>query len=145
MFTQFSVLTLSLMTQSEGEVYYPSNVSAEATPNRLGGLSKRKLQQAIHYIHQHLSEEVTLEAIATHLNMSHFYFCRMFKQSTGVTPYQYLLRLRIEHAKQLLLQGDLSIVEIALEVGFANQSHLTHHFKRLVGVTPKQFVHSSPV
>jgi AraC family transcriptional regulator len=108
-----------------------------------GGLPPRKLSKALRYIHQHLAEEVSLGAIATHLNMSQFYFCRLFKQSMGVTPYQYLLQQRIERAKQLLLQDELSIAEVALEVGFANQSHFCVRFKRWVGMSPKQFARRS--
>jgi AraC family transcriptional regulator len=61
----------------------------------------------------------------------------LFKQSTGLTPHQYVIQCRVERAKQLLLQGELTIADIAYRVGFANQSHLNRHFKRLFGVTPK--------
>jgi len=103
-----------------------------------GGLSTRKLQQAIAYMNNHLSEDLSLEAIATELNMSRYYFCRLFKQSTGISPHQYLIKCRIDRAKELLLQGHKSIADVALQVGFTSQSHFTRHFKRLVGVTPKQ-------
>jgi AraC-like DNA-binding protein len=110
---------------------------ADRPPAR--GLPPRKLSKALQYMHQHLAEEMSLEAIATHIHISQFYFCRLFKQSMGVTPYQYLLQQRVERAKQLLLQDELSIAEIALEVGFANQSHFCVQFKRWVGISPKQF------
>ena len=77
--------------------------------------------------------------MATEIDMSRFYFCRLFKQSTGITPYQYLITCRVDRAKVLLLQRKLSIGDIALEVGFSNQSNFTKHFKRLVGVTPQKF------
>ena len=104
------------------------------------GLPKKKLRQAIDYIQAHLTENVSLDAMSTEVGISRFYFCRLFKQSTGTTPYQYLIKCRIERAKALLLQEKLSIADVALEVGFSNQSHLTKHFKRLVGVTPKKFL-----
>ncbi len=104
-----------------------------------GGLSRYQLRQAIEYIQAHLAEDLSLEAMATEVGMSRFYFCRVFKQSTGITPYQYLIKCRIERAKVLLGQRKLSPADIALEVGFSNQSHFTKHFKRLVGVTPKKF------
>lgn len=104
-----------------------------------GGLSSYKLRRAIDYIQAHLSENISLEAMATEIGMSRFYFCRLFKQSTGVTPYQYLIKCRIERAKVLLRQKKLSLADIALEVGFSNQSHFTKHFKRLMKATPKQF------
>ena len=104
------------------------------------GLSSYKLQQAVDYIKVYLAEDLSLDAIATEIDMSRFYFCRLFKKSTGITPYQYLIRCRIDRAKILLRQGKLSIADIALEVGFSNQSHFTKHFKRLVGTTPKKFL-----
>ncbi|MBE9064600.1 AraC family transcriptional regulator [cf. Phormidesmis sp. LEGE 11477] len=104
-----------------------------------GGLSPRKLQTSIDYIEAHLAENISLETMATEVSMSRFYFCRLFKQSTGITPYQYLIKCRIERAKILLRQRKLSIADIALEVGFSNQSHFAKHFKRLVGATPKKF------
>jgi AraC family transcriptional regulator len=104
-----------------------------------GGLPKHKLQQAIDYIQAHLAVDVSLAAIAAELGMSQYYFARLFKQSTGYSPYQYLIKCRIERAQELLLQGQLSIANIALQVGFASQSQFGRHFKRFTGVTPKQF------
>ncbi len=104
------------------------------------GLSSSKLQRAIDYIQAHLAEDLSLDAIATEIGMSRFYFCRLFKKSIGITPYQYLIKCRIDRAKLLLLSTTkLSIADIALQVGFSNQSNFTKHFKRLVGVTPKKF------
>ena len=71
--------------------------------------------------------------------MSPSYFSRLFKQSTGYAPHQYVIRCRVERAKKLLLQEKLTIADIAYSLGFAHQSHLNRHFKRLVGVTPKKF------
>lgn len=106
-----------------------------------GRLSPYKLQQAINYIEDNLAEDISLQAIATEVNMSRYYFCRLFKKSTGITPYQYLIESRIERAKELLSRKhqSISIMDVALQVGFSNQSHFTKHFKRLVGVTPKKF------
>ncbi len=58
-----------------------------------------------------------------------------------ITPHQYVIRRRIERAKQLLKQSDLRIVDIALACGFANQSHFSRHFRRIVGISPKEFRH----
>ncbi|MDJ0595353.1 MAG: AraC family transcriptional regulator [Pleurocapsa sp. MO_226.B13] len=104
-----------------------------------GGLSKYQLRQAVDYIQSHLAENLSLDAMATEVGISRFYFCRLFKQSTGITPYQYLIKCRIDRAKVLLKQRNLSITDIALEVGFSNQSHFTKHFKRLIGTTPKVY------
>jgi AraC family transcriptional regulator len=104
-----------------------------------GGLPRYKLREAIAYIHHHLGKEISLEAISSHLNMSQYYFCHLFKQSMGVSPYQYVLRQRIEKAKQLLKQQTLAITDVALECGFANQTHFTKHFRKLAGITPKAY------
>ncbi|MCY7323926.1 MAG: AraC family transcriptional regulator [Phormidesmis sp. CAN_BIN36] len=103
------------------------------------GLSSVKLEQAIEYINTHLSENLSLVAIATELEMSQYYFCRLFKRSTGLTPHQYLIQQRVERAKQLLKQPELTIAHIAIKCGFANQSHLAKQFRQHTGLTPKQF------
>ena len=108
--------------------------------NYAGGLAKDKLRQAIDYIQAHLSKDISLQAIATELGMSPYYFSHLFKKSTGISPYQYLLKCRMERAKQLLLKGDTSIADVALQVGFTSQSQFGKHFKRFTGVTPKQFM-----
>lgn len=107
-----------------------------------GGLPQDKLKQAIDYIQAHLTQDVSVEAIADYLGISRYYFCRLFKQSTGFSPHQYVIRCRVERAKQLLLQRKKSIADIAIACGFTHQSHLTRHFKRLLGVTPKTLLKS---
>ena len=104
-----------------------------------GGLSQRKLQQALDYINTYLGGDLSLEAIASIIGMSQYYFARLFKQSMGIAPYQYVIQQRVERAKQLLKQRELSIAEIALQCGFASQSHLNKHFRQLTGMTPKAY------
>lgn len=107
--------------------------------NYQDGLPRHKLQLIIDYIHAHFDENIGLAELAALVKMSPRYFLQLFKQSTDITPYQFVIRTRIERAKELLLLGEMTIAEIAQYVGFANQSHLNLHFKRLVGLTPKQF------
>ena len=103
-----------------------------------GGLSRHRLQRAIAYIQDHLAENISLAEMAQEVGMSQHHFCRLFKQSTGIAPYQYVIQQRLERAKQLLLQNKLSIAEVAQEVGFSEQSQLSRHLKRATGLTPKQ-------
>jgi AraC-like DNA-binding protein len=103
------------------------------------GLPKQKLKQALEYIQLHLGENLSLSAIANELGMSQYYFCRLFKRSTGMSPHQYLIRQRIERAKHLLKQREQSITMIAMECGFANQSHFAKYFRQYMGMNPKQF------
>ncbi|MBD2102442.1 helix-turn-helix transcriptional regulator [Leptolyngbya sp. FACHB-261] len=107
--------------------------------NYAGGLTKHKLRQAVEYINEHLAEDVSLQAIALELNMSHYYFCRLFKRSMGITPYQYLIQQRVERAKQLLKQKSMPIADIASQIGFSDQSHFTKQFRQYTGITPKAF------
>ncbi|MDJ0675080.1 MAG: helix-turn-helix transcriptional regulator [Calothrix sp. MO_167.B42] len=71
--------------------------------------------------------------------MSQYYFCRLFRKSMGVTPYQYILKQKVKLAKLLLKEKKLEIVDIALACGFSNQSQMTKHFKRQTGSTPKVY------
>jgi AraC family transcriptional regulator len=103
------------------------------------GLSKIKLGQAIEYINEQLSQNLTLTEIATELNMSQYYFSRLFKQSVGMTPHQYLIQQRVERSKQLLQQPGNKIVDIATQCGFANPSHFARCFRQRTGISPKQF------
>lgn len=103
-----------------------------------GGLSNRKLRQVMDYMNEHLAEDVSLDAIAKQIGMSQSHLFRLFRQSTGLSPHQYRLHQRIERAQELLLHSDLSIAEIAIALGFYDQSHLARHMRRLLGVSPKQ-------
>lgn len=106
------------------------------------GLSKYQLKQVTDYIEHHLDQDLTLSKLAAIAQISPSYFSALFKQSTGLAPHQFVIQCRIERAKQLLRQGKVSIADIAHELGFTHQSHLSRHFKRLVGVTPKTFLKS---
>jgi AraC family transcriptional regulator len=103
-----------------------------------GGLPKYKLQRVIEFIIDNLADNLLLGSMAQQVSISQYHFARLFKQSTGLSPYQYVIHCRIERAKILLLQSQLKISEIASQVGFADQSQFTRHFKRLLGVTPKE-------
>ena len=109
--------------------------------NYNGGLSRHQLRQVIDYINGHLDRDLGLAELAKIVQMSPHYFTRLFKQSTGLTPHQYVIHRRVERAKELLLNGELTIAEVAYSVGFANQSHLNRHLKRLLGVTPRYIRH----
>lgn len=107
-----------------------------------GGLGDRQRLQVTDYIHDHLADEIQLSDLADLLGLSQFHFSRLFKQSIGITPYQYVLQQRVERAKQLLKTTELPIMEIALLCGFSSHSHLGKWFRQLVGMTPKAFRNS---
>lgn len=106
------------------------------------GLSKSRLKQVIEYIRANIDQDLSLEKLAELVQMSTFYFARLFKQSTGYTPHQYIMRCRIEQAEYLLKQRNLSIVEICQQVGFQSQSHFTQLFRKYNGITPKKYQES---
>jgi AraC family transcriptional regulator len=101
-------------------------------------LTHVRLQQAIDYIHAHLERDLSLVQIAGSINISPTYFASLFKQATGISLHQYVIKQRVERAKLLLRTTDLTIASIAFQVGFSSQSHLNQHCKRLTGMTPKQ-------
>lgn len=103
------------------------------------GLPKSKLHQATSYINEHLTENLSLKDIAKVVGMSPFYFTNLFKQSTGMTAYQYVIYHRIERAKQLLRTQELSIAEVSEQVGFRSQSHFSNIFRKHTHKTPKMY------
>jgi AraC family transcriptional regulator len=108
--------------------------------NYTEGLSFLQLRKVLDYIQNHLHETISLDSLAMSLDLSIYYFCRLFKKSTGLSPYQYVIRCRVERAKELLQESDLNLAEIATNCGFFDQSHFNRHFKNWTGVTPKQFL-----
>ena len=88
------------------------------------------------FINENSAEELSLEQVAKAANMSSFYFCKMFKKFTGVNFTEYVSRIRIEKARNLLLNPNLRISEIAYEVGFQSLTHFNRVFKKVVGDSP---------
>jgi AraC family transcriptional regulator len=107
---------------------------------RDGVLPQGRLRAVVEYIEEHLDAAPTLEQLAAVARLSPYHFARQFKTATGLPPHQYVILRRVERARQLLLSSaDLSLAEVAAHAGFSDQSQFTHHFKRLLGVTPGQF------
>jgi len=104
-----------------------------------GGLSSHKLRLVQEYIHAHLDQPLGLADLAALVHFSTPHFLRMFKQSTGQAPHQYVLAQRLERARAYLHTSRLSMTEIALHLGFRTQSHCTMPFRRLTGLAPTAY------
>jgi AraC family transcriptional regulator len=98
------------------------------------------LRRTIDFIQENLGKNVSLAELSADVQMSKYHFCHLFKRSTGLSPHQYVKRERVQRARQLLTERRLSLVEIANELGFSDQSHFTRTFHTVVGVTPSQYV-----
>ena len=103
------------------------------------GLPRYKLKQAIEYINDNLHQKINIYDIAKLLDVSKYYFCRMFHASMGISPYQYVLKQRVTKAKDLIKNSKLTLADIAYECGFSSQSQMNHHFRKQTGVTPKVY------
>jgi AraC family transcriptional regulator len=106
-------------------------------------LSARIVQQIADYIDSHLAETVRVSDLSKIVGLSSFHFSRAFKASTGQSPYAFALTRRVLRARQLL-STEMPLADIALAVGFASQSHLTEHFRRVLGITPGRIRREKP-
>jgi AraC family transcriptional regulator len=100
------------------------------------GLDPTTLRRVSAYIDERLAEDLSLAEIAAVASLSPYHFARLFKASTGFSPHQYVIQRRIERAKLFLSTTNWSLTAIAHAVGFAHESHLALHFKRLTGLVP---------
>lgn len=108
-------------------------------PDLGSSVPKLQVRQAIDYIHTHLTEDLSLEAIAAAVGMSQYYFTRVFKQAIGLTPWQYVVQQRIEAAKRLLAKRDLSIAQISKQLGFSTQAQFSNFFRKHTGITSTEY------
>ena len=97
------------------------------------------ITRAKEFILEHQGEELSLGQVAKAVNTSTFYFCKMFKKVTGINFTDYISRVRIEKAKNLLLNPSLRISEIAFEVGFQSLTHFNRVFKKIIGQSPTHY------
>ncbi len=103
------------------------------------GLPPFQLKKVTAYIKEHYDEQLTIAGLAKVAGMSKYHFGRMFKESTGLPPYQYVIRERVEAAKRLLEETELSVTEVAMRTGFCSQSHLSRTFRDVTAVSPSAF------
>lgn len=112
---------------------------ASQPPDCLSQEHPQEFQQVCAYLEQHYVATVSLEELSALAGMSKYHFLRSFTRQRGISPYSYLQTIRIGNAKKLLEQG-VSPVEVALRTGFSDQSHFSNFFKKLIGLTPRQYM-----
>jgi AraC family transcriptional regulator len=103
------------------------------------GLRPRQVRQVTDYMNVHLDEAVALQQLADLLGLSRFHFCTAFRKATGLTPHQWLVRIRMERAQELLADGRLTVTDVALAVGYQTPSSFTQAFRAAVGFTPSAY------
>ncbi|WP_327438837.1 AraC family transcriptional regulator [Pseudomonas donghuensis] len=101
-----------------------------------GGLAAHQRRQLSEYVEGHLDQPLSLGELAALCNLSEYHFARMFRESFGLPPHQYLLARRLAKARQLLRHGQLPLGEVALLCGFASASHFSNRFRQALGATP---------
>jgi AraC family transcriptional regulator len=103
------------------------------------GLTFRQERTVRDYVDAHLSENISLNDLAASVSLSRFHFARMFRQSVGTSPHEYVLQQRLERARAMLSRTNASLLEVAASCGFADQSHMNRVFRKRVGLTPGQY------
>ena len=106
---------------------------------RKGGLNKTSLKKVVAYIEDNLNQRITVDELAANANLSVYHFARMFKQSVGQTPHQYIISLRMQRADQLLQDTDLLVSQIAIDVGYDEASNFSYAYKKYKGCSPKVY------
>ena len=124
------------------EVVKECDDRSEGNGNNLDNGQKDRIERVVRWMNENFQERLTLDQAATVACMSPQHFCRFFKSSTGHTFTEYLSRIRVAYAKQMLLSGRLRVTDIAYEVGFGSQSYFYRVFREVTGVSPGDFVGS---
>ncbi|MEL6462236.1 MAG: AraC family transcriptional regulator [Cyanobacteria bacterium J06641_2] len=104
-----------------------------------GGLTESKLLLVTDYINDNIASEIKLLDLASVAGISQYHFSRLFKKSLGISPNQYVIKQRVEKAKSLLKNSELSVTDVAFSCGFNSHSHFGKYFRQFTGFTPKQY------
>jgi AraC family transcriptional regulator len=112
---------------------------------KVGALARWRLKRAIDYVDAQFDQPVSLADVASSAGLTRMHFAAQFRAATGLRPHEYLLRRRIERAQDMLLGTSMSLVDVALSVGFQTQAHFTSVFKRYAGQPPRAWRESHGV
>ncbi len=120
-----------------GKIFQASN-DAYVLKGRLG---PAQLKQVVDFAHESLQSDIGLHELASLVHLSPYHFGRLFKQTSGLSPYQFILQLKIERAKKMILRNRGPIGDIAHQLNFADQSHFSNAFRKATGISPREFMH----
>jgi AraC family transcriptional regulator len=127
-------ISLALLAYLAGSYATPQRVD-----DRAATFSPAQKRSIVTYIRANLSGNISIKELAHVVQLSPSHFARMFKTSFGVTPYRFVMQERIDQARTMLKNRELSASQIAMAFGFASQSHFVKVFRQFTGVTPKQY------
>ena len=120
-------------------VHLLQRYATDQLPLYKGGIQPRRLRQVLDYIDENLGSDLTLKELSDVAQISPFRFVRLFKQTLGLPPHQFVLRRRVQRAQRMLEASRAPLAEIARNVGFENHSHFSTVFRSLVGTTPRAY------
>jgi AraC family transcriptional regulator len=104
-----------------------------------GGLGPARLRRVKEFVHAKMEDELSLRELAQSVGLSAAHFSEMFRKSTGETPHQFVLRLRVERAKEMLRSADSRVLDVAIACGFKTQQHFARVFRKLCGANPTEY------
>jgi AraC family transcriptional regulator len=114
-------------------------VRHRSVPTFRGGLAPARLRRVVELVHARIEEEVTLSELAESAGLSTAHFSQMFRKSTGASPHQFVLRQRVERAKELLCAAETRVLDVAVACGFKSQQHFARVFRRMCGASPTEY------
>jgi AraC family transcriptional regulator len=113
--------------------------TASRTPVHRGGMPIHQLRKVEDYVAANLAEDISIEGLAELVELSPSHFAHVFKETTGMTPLQFVTRQRITRAQQLIRETSRSLIDVGLEVGYTSPSHFAQVFRREIGLTPSDY------
>lgn len=125
-------------TDADAAIADAGKARPAAAPSRRG-LAAWQVKRVDRYMRDNLPQEIGLQELADLVDLSRFHFCRAFRMATGSSPHEWLAQLRIEAAQHLLANPRLRVADIGLVVGYRSPSAFTAAFRRVAGVTPREF------
>jgi AraC-like DNA-binding protein len=131
--------TLSVAMAVVNELYCQFRASGKKSFSPKGKLAPQQMKKVIDFVKSSLHAEIHLATMANEVHLSEFHFSRLFRNTFGISPYQYVLQCKVEYAKTLLRHYPRSLSQIAHSLNFTDQSHFTNVFKKLTGICPSDF------